>query len=55
MLQELIGKNIPVTVCGTCKVRGDIHKGEPYFAGAQEAKMTKLAQRVKEADNAISF
>jgi uncharacterized protein involved in oxidation of intracellular sulfur len=55
MLQELIGESIPVKVCGTCKVRCGIHKGEPYFAGAQEAKMTELAQRVKESDNAISF
>ena len=55
MLKELINKNIPVKVCGTCKVRCGIHKGEPYFEGAQEAKMTELAQWVKEADKVISF
>lgn len=27
----------------------------PYFDGAQEAKMTELAQWVKEADTVISF
>ena len=55
MLKELIEKNVPVKVCGTCKVRCGIHKGEPYFKGAQEAKMTELAQWVKEADKIISF
>jgi len=55
MLKELIGKNVPVKVCGTCKVRCGIHKGEPYFEGAQEAKMTELAKWVKEADKVISF
>ena len=55
MLKELIEKSVPVKVCGTCKVRCGIHKGEPYFEGAHEAKMTKLAQWVKEADKVISF
>ena len=55
MLKELIGKNVPVKVCGTCKVRCGIHKGEPYFDGAQEAKMTELGQWVKEADKVTAF
>jgi len=55
MLKELIAKDIPVKVCGTCNVRCGIHKGEPYFKGAQEAKMTELAQWIKEADKVISF
>ena len=55
MLKELIAKDIPVKVCGTCNVRCGIHKGEPYFEGAQEAKMTELAQWIKEADKVISF
>ena len=55
MLKELIAKDIPVKVCGTCNVRCGIHKGEPYFEGAQEAKMTELAQWVKEADKVITF
>ncbi len=55
MLKDLIGKHVSVKVCGTCKVRCGIHKGEPYFEGAQEAKMTELAQWVKKADNVISF
>ena len=55
MLKEAIGKSVPVKVCGTCKVRCGIHKGEAYFDGAQEGKMTKLAQWVKEADKVISF
>ena len=55
MPKELIGKNVPVKVCGTCKVRCRIHKGQPYCDGAQEARMTELAQWVKEADKVISF
>jgi len=55
MLKDLIAKNVPVKVCGTCKVRCGIHKGEPYFEGAQEAKMTELAQWISEADKVISF
>ena len=55
MLKELIAKDVPVKVCGTCNVRCGIHKGEPYFEGAQKAKMTELAQWVKEADKVISF
>ena len=55
MLKELIAKDVPVKVCGNCNVRCGIHKGEPYFEGVQEAKMTELAQWVKEADKVISF
>jgi uncharacterized protein involved in oxidation of intracellular sulfur len=55
MLKELIAKNIPVKVCGTCKVRCGIRKGEPYFEGAKEAKMTELAKWVADADKVISF
>jgi len=55
MLEELNHKNVPVKICGTCKIRCGIHKGEPYFDGAQEAKMRELAQWVKKADKVISF
>jgi len=55
MLKELIVKSVSVKVCGTCKVRCGIHKGEPYFEGAQEARMAELAQWTKEADKVISF
>ncbi|MBN2313251.1 MAG: DsrE family protein [Sedimentisphaerales bacterium] len=55
MLKELIEKDVPVKVCGTCKVRCGIHKGKPYFEGAKEAKMTELAEWIKEADNVITF
>ena len=55
MLKELIGKGVPVKVCGTCKARCGVHKGEPYFEGAREAKMTELAQWVQQADKVITF
>jgi len=55
MLKELIVKGVLVKVCGTCKVRCGIHKGEPYFEGTHEAKMAELAEWIKEADKVITF
>ena len=55
MLKDLIAKSVPVKVCGTCKVRCGIHKGEPYFEGAREAKMQELAEWVQEVDKIITF
>jgi len=55
MLKNLIAKDVPVKVCSTCKARCGVHKGEPYFEGTQEAKMTELADWVKEADKIITF
>ena len=55
MLKDLVGKGTTVKVCGTCKARCGIHKGDPYFEGAQEAKMTELADWVKQADRIITF
>jgi len=55
MLKDLIAKGAAVKVCGTCMVRCGIHKGEPYFQGANEAKMPELAQWVKEADRIITL
>ena len=55
MLKELIAKDVTVRVCGTCKARCGLHKGQPYFEGAQEATMGELAEWVKEADRLITF
>jgi len=55
MLKELIAKNVPVKVCGTCNARCGTHKGIPYFEGANKAKMTELAQWIEEADKVITF
>jgi len=55
MLKDLIARGVQVKVCGTCKARCGVHRGEPYFDGALEAKMTELAQWVKDADRVISF
>jgi uncharacterized protein involved in oxidation of intracellular sulfur len=55
MLKDLIAQGVPVKVCGTCKARCGLHKGQPYFQGAEEAKMSDLAQWVMEADKVISF
>jgi uncharacterized protein involved in oxidation of intracellular sulfur len=55
MLKELIAQGVPVKVCGTCKARCGLHKGQPYFQGAEEAKMSDLAQWVMEADQVLNF
>ncbi len=55
ILKELILKGIPLKVCGTCIARCGVHKGEPYFDGAQEAKISELAEWVKESDKIITF
>ena len=55
MLKELIAKNVSVKVCGTCNARCGIHKGEPYFEDAKKAKMTELAQWIKETNKIITF
>ena len=55
MLKDLIAKGVPVKVCGTCKIRCGLYKGEPYFEGAQEAKMPELAEWILECDRVISF
>ncbi len=55
MLKDLMARGIPVKVCGTCKIRCGVYKGKPYFEGAKEAKMTDLADWVKESDKVIAF
>ena len=55
MLKDLMAQCVAVKVCGTCKARCGIHKGEPYFQGAQEAKMSDLAQWVVQADKVLAF
>jgi len=55
MLKALIAGGVPVKVCGTCKARCGIHKGQPYFEGAEESKMTELVKWVQEADKVITF
>jgi uncharacterized protein involved in oxidation of intracellular sulfur len=55
MLRELIAKGVTVKVCGTCKARCGLHKGEPYFEEAREATMSELAEWVKGADRLLAF
>jgi uncharacterized protein involved in oxidation of intracellular sulfur len=55
ILKDLIAQGVPVKVCGTCKARCGIHKGQPYFQGSEEAKMSDLAQWVIQADKVITF
>ncbi len=55
MLKDLIDRSVSVKVCGTCKIRCGIHKGKPYFEGAEEAKMSELAEWIKESDKIVSF
>lgn len=55
MLKDLIANDVLVKVCGTCNARCGIHKGVPYFQGAQQAKMTDLVQWIKDTDKVITF
>ena len=55
MLKNLIAKGVTVKVCGTCKARCGLYKGQPYFEGANEATMAELAKWVKDADRIITF
>ena len=55
MLKDLIAREVKIKVCGTCKVRCGIYKGEPYFEGALEAKMTELSGWIKQADRMVAF
>ncbi len=55
MLKDLIARGVPVKVCGTCMARCGIYKNQPYFAGAQKAAMSELAQWVVESDRVITF
>jgi uncharacterized protein involved in oxidation of intracellular sulfur len=55
MLKDLIAKGVAVKVCGTCKARCGLYKGEPYFEGASEATMAELAEWVKDSDRILVF
>lgn len=55
ILQQLMGRGIPVKVCGTCLVRCGIHKNKPLISGAIEAKMPELAEWIIESDKIVSF
>ena len=55
MTKELIGKGVPVKVCGTCQVRCGIHKGQPYYEGAQKATMPELSEWVRTSDKVLTF
>ncbi len=55
MLKDLIAKGVPVKVCGTCMARCGIHKGKPYYEGAQKATMNDLTEWVLDSDRVLTF
>lgn len=55
MLKALIGRGVPVKVCGTCMARCGIYKNHPYFEGAQTSSMPELADWVVDSDKVLSF
>ena len=55
ILKDLISKNVPVRVCGTCMARCGIHKNHPYFDGAEKSTMPELAEWVIDSDKVITF
>jgi len=55
MLTEIIGKGIPVKVCGSCLSRCGLGKGKSLFPGVAESKMPELVAWIKESDRVVSF
>ncbi|MFA5604863.1 MAG: DsrE family protein [Dehalococcoidales bacterium] len=55
MLADLIAKEIPVKVCGSCMTRCGIHKDKPLISGAMQAKMPELAEWVVDCDKVVTF
>jgi len=55
MLKDLIDKDVPVKVCGTCMARCGIYKNHPYFDGANKSTMPELAEWVIDSDKVITF
>lgn len=55
MLKDLIAKDVPVKVCGTCMARCGIYKNHPYFDGAEKSTMPELAEWVVDSDKIITF
>jgi len=55
MLKDLIAKQVPVKVCGSCMARCGIHKNHPYFPGAEKSTMGQLADWTMEADKVLTF
>ena len=55
MLKTLIGRGVPVKVCGTCMARCGIHKNVPYFEGAEHSTMQALSDWVVDSDKVVTF
>jgi uncharacterized protein involved in oxidation of intracellular sulfur len=55
MLKELIAKDVPVEVCGTCQARCGIYKNQPYFEGANKSTMTFLADWIIDSNKVLTF
>jgi uncharacterized protein involved in oxidation of intracellular sulfur len=55
MLKELVKRGVELKVCGTCMARCGIHKGKPYFEGAQKATISELAEWIEDSDRNLTF
>ncbi len=55
MLKHLIQRGVSVKVCGTCMTRCGIHRGKPYFKGAEKATMNDLVNWILESDKILTF
>jgi len=55
MTKDLISKGVSVKVCGTCQVRCGIHKGKPYYEGAQKSTIPELSEWVRTSDKVLTF
>lgn len=55
MTKDLIAAGVTLKVCGTCQARCGIHKGQPYYEGAQKSTMAELSEWVRECDQTLTF
>ncbi len=55
MLKELIGRGVPVKVCGTCMARCGVYRNHPCFEGAEHSTMQELAEWVASSEKALTF
>jgi uncharacterized protein involved in oxidation of intracellular sulfur len=55
MLKDLIGRGVPVKVCGTCMARCGLYKNHPYFDGAEQSTMQALSEWVVDSEKVLTF
>ena len=55
MTKQLIADGVPVKVCGTCRQRCGVLKGQGYYDGAQYSTMAELSNWIQDSEQVITF